>query len=193
MFSAPMKTGGENVTEEVNVQTPLITSILEALVGKAQGATATADKILEGYSAYVGQQLVNGTAKDASTMVDLLGIFGCTKIAIDKFTLSSRTETSNYTIQYSLGEQPTIAILTCASNPSRNYDVCDIFVRNRPSTVKDYWVKGVLEIVNSTYQGGVDNKTINLSYVYVTDTSFNISEPGFYYESGIEYTLITMA
>ena len=51
----------EDVTPEVTTQTPIIQNITEALVGKATGATATADKILEGYSAYVGQQLVNGT------------------------------------------------------------------------------------------------------------------------------------
>ena len=53
-------TGGENVTPEVTTQTPIIQNITEALVGKAQGATATADKILEGYSAYVGGVLVDG-------------------------------------------------------------------------------------------------------------------------------------
>ena len=61
MFSAPMKTGGENVTEEVNVQTPLITSILEALVGKAQGANITPETVLKGYKGYRGQELIEGT------------------------------------------------------------------------------------------------------------------------------------
>lgn len=61
MFSAPMKTGGENVTEEVNVQTPLITSILESLVGKAQGANITPETVLKGYKGYRGQELIEGT------------------------------------------------------------------------------------------------------------------------------------
>lgn len=53
--------GGENVSAEVAVQTPLIQQIREAIVGKATLANATADKIVKGFSAYVGQELVNGT------------------------------------------------------------------------------------------------------------------------------------
>ena len=55
--------GGENVKPEVDIQTPLIEDIKESLVGKATGANATADTILEGYSAYVGQELVEGKYK----------------------------------------------------------------------------------------------------------------------------------
>ena len=55
--------GGENVTPEVQTQTPLIEDIKESLVGKATGANATEDTILEGYSAYVGQELVEGKYK----------------------------------------------------------------------------------------------------------------------------------
>ena len=54
---------GENVKPEVDIQTPLIEDIKEILVGKATGANATEDTILEGYSAYVGQELVVGTYK----------------------------------------------------------------------------------------------------------------------------------
>lgn len=54
---------GENVKPEVDIQTPLIEDIKEILVGKATGANATADTILEGYSAYVGQELVVGKYK----------------------------------------------------------------------------------------------------------------------------------
>lgn len=55
--------GGENVKPEVDIQTPLIEDIKESLVGKATGANATEDTILEGYSAYVGQELVEGKYK----------------------------------------------------------------------------------------------------------------------------------
>lgn len=58
------KGSGENVTPEVQTQTPLITEILEGLVGKVTTANATPETILEGYSAYVGQELVVGTMKD---------------------------------------------------------------------------------------------------------------------------------
>lgn len=53
----------EDVTAEVTTQTPLIEDIKESLVGKATGANATEDTILEGYSAYVGQELVEGKYK----------------------------------------------------------------------------------------------------------------------------------
>ena len=66
--------GGENVTPEVQAQTPLVTEILESLVGKVTLANATPETILEGYSAYVGQELVEGTRKSLET------IFGLTKI-----------------------------------------------------------------------------------------------------------------
>lgn len=52
--------GGEDVSEEVAVQTPLIQQIREMIVGKATDANATEDTIVKGYSAYVGQKLVNG-------------------------------------------------------------------------------------------------------------------------------------
>lgn len=46
--------GGENVTAEVQVQTPLIDQIMTALIGKVgDDANATAETILEGYKAWV--------------------------------------------------------------------------------------------------------------------------------------------
>lgn len=53
--------GGEDVTPEVNEQTVIIQDIMEALVGKVYGANATSETILKGYSAYVHQNLVEGT------------------------------------------------------------------------------------------------------------------------------------
>lgn len=100
--------GGENVTPEVTAQTPVITQILEGLVGKAQGANATADKILEGYSAYVGQELVEGTVK----YVDVPALFGYTKMAVDEFTFASTTEARTITLTHSLGEKPKLFMVT---------------------------------------------------------------------------------
>lgn len=97
--------GGENVKAEVEYQTPVITQILEGLVGKAQGANATADKILEGYSAYVGQKLLEGTAKP----LDLSAI-GCSKIAVGEITFSAQSKT--ITIPHGLGVVPKLAFAT---------------------------------------------------------------------------------
>lgn len=62
--------GGENVTPEVTAQTPLVTEILESLVGKVTLANATPETILEGYSAYVGQQLIKGRLENLSRKID---------------------------------------------------------------------------------------------------------------------------
>lgn len=100
----------EDVTPEVTAQTPVITQILEGLVGKAQGANATADKILKGYSAYVGQELVEGTAKDVDVAVPAL--FGYTKMAVDEFKFASTTEARTITLTHSLGEKPKLFMVT---------------------------------------------------------------------------------
>ena len=55
--------GGENLTAELTAQETIIQNMAESLIGKTTGANATADKILEGFSAYVGQQLLQGTFK----------------------------------------------------------------------------------------------------------------------------------
>lgn len=55
--------GSENLKPELQEQDVLISGILETIIGKSSGATATAETILEGYTAYVGQELVIGKAK----------------------------------------------------------------------------------------------------------------------------------
>lgn len=55
--------GSENLKPELQAQDILISDILETIIGKSSGATATAETILEGYTAYVGQELITGTAK----------------------------------------------------------------------------------------------------------------------------------
>ena len=94
----------EDVTPEVTAQTPLVTQILEGLIGKAQGATATADKILEGYSAYVGQELLNGTAKQG-------------RLGIDFGELTTTAVSSLITIEHNLGVVPSHALLFVIDEP----------------------------------------------------------------------------
>ena len=53
--------GSENLNAELTTQETLIEAIEEALVGKATGANATANKILKPYKAYVGKNLITGT------------------------------------------------------------------------------------------------------------------------------------
>lgn len=60
----------EDITPEIVEQTPLVTEILESLVGKVTLANATPETILEGYSAYVGQQLIKGRLENLSRKID---------------------------------------------------------------------------------------------------------------------------
>ncbi len=107
-------TGGENVTPEVTTQTPIIQNITEALVGKAQGATATADKILEGYSAYVGGVLINGTMK--------AGVSG---INFGKVTFSA--DNTKLNIRHGLGTVPSYIFIQAEGIISASrVTVCEI-------------------------------------------------------------------
>ena len=62
--------GGEILYAELTTQESLIDAIEAALVGKATGANATADKILKPYKAYVGKNLIAGTYVPQVVKVD---------------------------------------------------------------------------------------------------------------------------
>ena len=62
--------GSENLNAELTTQESLIDAIEAALVGKATGADATADKILKPYKAYVGKNLIIGTYVPQLVKVD---------------------------------------------------------------------------------------------------------------------------
>ena len=172
----------EDVTPEVTAQTPVITQILEGLVGKAQGANATADKILEGYSAYVGQELLHGTAKEGMPPE----LLGCTKYAVDKFTYSENTQASTVEIVHSLGEIPKYAFIIpssvdVASLTYIGYVLSGSFIGTPTSAY------AILEtIANNGNVGSVDcYGTYSANTVLI--------KASYYYLSGVEYTLITMA
>lgn len=124
--------GGENVTPEVTAQTPVITQILEGLVGKAQGANATADKILEGYSAYVGGQLVNGEYDPATADpdlipeniregIDIFGVLGTMVEGVPGIDFGEITLTADYastlTIEHNLKVTPKYFAIIHTSSP----------------------------------------------------------------------------
>lgn len=108
----------------VNAQTLTIEQIQESLVGKAQGANATADKILQGYSAYVGQELINGTftpSEDSDLVpeniregIDIWGVVGT---LVEGATVKKGTVTFSNTVNnpvlttniaHGLGVKPTV-------------------------------------------------------------------------------------
>lgn len=182
--------GGENLNTQLTAQETLIQTITESLVGKATLANATADKIIEGFCAYVGQQLIQGTAKDPTKLADLKSAGGFAKMAIDKFTPASRTSISGYNISHSLGETAKIAMLLSDSSRSKvNSDVVLLISKGEYFTygLQGYFQNGIFKVegANCFYVNGGDSEKITLaasgSYTY------------YYLTAGVEYTLITLA
>lgn len=188
----PIK-GGENVTPEVTAQTGLIDSIKTQLVGKATGANATADKILEGFSAWVNGQLVQGTAKEGIP----INSFGYTKFSVDTFTPT--TTIASLTVSHSLGEIPKIAVLW-----GKNVQYQSI--NNGAGTPLKYRLSSIdssrasYESVIRVASGDVDTADYcKNAFKPAKDTIYfngslkdSISNAA-YFVAGVEYTLITMA
>ena len=188
--------GGESLDTQLTAQETLIQTITESLVGKATQANATADKIIEGFCAYVGQQLIQGTAKDPSQLVDLKAAGGFTKMAIDKFTPSSRGYASSskaYELSHSLGESPKIALLLSdVARSGADYDVAFLMSRAEYDiyTFFGYFKSSALTYGNASssplYPSG--SKSTNSQKI-----TLNASGNVYYFAAGVEYTLITLA
>ena len=178
----------EDVTPEVTAQTPLIEEIIEGLVGKAQGATATADKILEGYSAYVGGVLVDGTAKSGISIGDL----GYTKYAIDTITPTTANSGSSRwkdQVPHSLGEIPQAFIIFITSTPKDSYAL---------KAFASFYLSGVGDSkrVYAVAQGGnysnyYDSTSQPFTSSYVNISPFMSSGQGL--DVGSTYAILTMA
>lgn len=137
----------EDVTPEVTAQTPVITQILEGLVGKAHGANATADKILEGYSAYVGQELLEGN------YVPMTGIdYG-------EVTLTE-SSTSSFTIPTKLGKQPYAFLLYGVNVPQSKTNLQFNIAESRCGTYATQRMIGY----NGSYSGGSESIETLVSY-----------------------------
>ena len=113
-------------------------------------------------------------------------MFGCTKMAVDTFTLSSRKQCDSYPISHSLGTIPKFAFVIAETFPTANYDV--------------YLCMG------ANLNLGVDMTSVPLYYWYngdMHDTSFGIypidsntitlNSYSYYFTAGVKYTLVTMA
>lgn len=172
-----------DVTAEVEEQTPLIQQIREAIVGKATLANATADKIVKGYSAYVGQELVNGTLEP----LDLAKIFGCSEMNIETFTYPSNRE-CKYSINHSLGKIPKVVLISNnGSELSANYALISYLgIFNNGNSINGSTIY--------KYTGG--NFVRENLGGYITESTVSIGS-GLtsleFYDAGVEYTLVTMA
>lgn len=90
--------GGEDVTAEVEIQTPLVDQIMTALIGKVgDDANATAETILEGYKAWVQGEKIIGT------FVPITGI--------DYGEVTPSANTSSITVSHKLGAVPSFAVI----------------------------------------------------------------------------------
>lgn len=176
--------GAENLKAELQTQDTLISDILETIVGKSNGATATADTIIEGYSAYVGQELVTGTYQP----INVPTLFGCSKYAVDKFTRDATAQANSVTLSHSLGQTPRF-----------------VFIYGNPQVdgVARYYLTNVCGVSNSG-----DVPYYSYSYVYgsggrygnyvsteegvITESTIKIPLAQVY-QGNVEYTLVTMA
>lgn len=117
-------------------------------------------------------------------------LFGCTKYAVDKFTLTGRTGQS-YSVPYSLDEIPKLAIITTEEVPTVDNDL----VRS-VGLSKGVVVNGLscacLVFKNSSDSTGQNSA---IGTITINDTTIRIrtGDATIYYGAGIEYTLITMA
>ena len=181
---------GEDLTAEVMAQPAMVANIIESLVGKATGANATPETILEGYSAYVGQKLIEGIA---SAGIDIAAMFGCSKYAVDEVTFSSRTEWNGATISHSLSEKPKAFILVAESVEKTNGDIhagicVDSENSGSPFMASLTWRYNLLVDANSS---GLSTtiKSLTDSYIETKAGSSTYS----YLTAGMKYYVITMA
>lgn len=178
--------GGENLKAEVAAQTDLIEQIREALVGKVTLANATPETILEGFCAYVGRELVEGTFDIEESMANM---FGVSKVAVDKF-VSASTLTTDTIINHSLDRHPSVVILMKVgrdSIPSKGL----LFVGGNCEGYSGAWPRSMAYVYNgsqSDTSGSSRFSNINSNNITYTPSSGNGILP-----AGIEYTLITMA
>ena len=176
----------EDVTAEVNAQLPIVKNIKEALVGKATGANATADKILEGYSAYVGQELVVGTAK--SGVIETI----YENIATDEILFSSNTDIyGGIELSHSLRIIPKIAILQAQNESDITTDyhvVRAVWVYDENASQGRGYFAAKYKGTNA--YGNLVNYGCTMTNTTVEATSLG---SGVYLTGGVKYNLITMS
>lgn len=174
----------EDITPDLNAQSDLIKEIRAMIVGRATEANATPEDILKGKKAYVGEKLVTGVLEP----FDLKTIFGYTKIAVDKFTVSSETELRSKDLSHSLGVSPKFAMLCAQGTPSYSGVKVALTITETGSFNNNQFTdiyKEDNDYANFSPIGG-NNKPV------LTSSIVNFKN-GHALSAGIPYTLITMA
>lgn len=105
-------------------------------------------------------------------------LFGCTKMAIDEVTFSSRTLLSEVTFNHSLGEKPSHVIIVVETYPGSTFnDALKLMV----------YMNGPWFTVTTGRNDSMYSWTIN-----ATQLIYPTSGPPFYVNAGKKYKIITM-
>ena len=119
--------------------------------------------------------------------VNLLTLFGCTKMAIDEFVYSSATGCDDVIVNHSLRAVPKVIIIASLDKPTKNYDMTlTLAVHNSES--------GSTESYSSVSQYIMSSKLTSTTGGFSAyDTYFKIQNASPNYGAGMYYKLITMA
>ena len=113
-------------------------------------------------------------------------MFGCTKMAVDTFTLTSNTTSNNYTISHSLGTRPKYFIIIGDYNtPKSTNGIYSVMGANH----------GLYTDINYASVSYWSSR-IETSYAPINEissTSFMVTNPSFRFVANVKYTVITMA
>ena len=115
-------------------------------------------------------------------------MFGCTKMAVDTFTLTSTTVGSNYSISHSLGTKPKyFIIIGDFSGVSKStYDIISVMGANHN-------LSGSVDYANLSYWGGSNIATSYTTIALISTVEFKVDNLAVYFKSNVKYTVITLA
>ena len=130
--------------------------------------------------------------------VNLAQMFGCSKIAVDTFLLSSPKDAQSTTLNHSLNVKPRVVMII---NPKFNGEttaLASLFAMKKYSSYNN--AEGILVGGHSVFtpgnDGGLSSKsTISTAASEITTTTvkFNDIANGAFFSANTEYFLITMA
>ena len=124
-------------------------------------------------------------------------MFGCTKMAIDEFTVSSWTKSSAYSIPHSLGEKPTRVIIQALEPekipgyPDNVSNICIILLASSTGSLSGAYG---CRLYRSTSDSNINMMCpgwVSGELSYITNTTVNPNASDYWYP-GIKYRMITM-